>query len=289
MDICIELLIPSIGVIGAAIIAASWLRTRGRGNVLLESLLEYVACTPLDPVNFSSLEELPSPVYRYFMHVLPKGQRLIGKTLIQQSGMLRTTPKSNKWLPFDAHETIVPAAKGFVWDARIKLPLGMHLRVLDSSIAGAGSGRVSLLSVFPVAAEEGAPELNAGTLCRYLAEAVWCPTALLPQSGVTWTAIDDQSALATLCVRDIRVSLEFRFNTTGEVSGIYTPGRFAHIGSEYRLLPWEGRFDHYQIMSGIRVPSFGEVGWHVDDRLEIVWKGEILDIQYDVLEKKLKG
>lgn len=232
-------------------------------------------------MNFSSLAELPPPVYRYFMHVLPKGQRLISKALIQQSGMLRTTPKSNKWLPFNAHETIVPMAKGFVWDARIKLPLGMHLRVLDSGIAGVGSGRVSLLSVLPIAAEEGTPELNAGALHRYLAEAVWCPTALLPQSGVTWTAIDDRSALASLCVRDIRVSLEFRFNKTGEVTGIYTPDRFARIGSEYQLLPWEGHFDHYQLMSGIRVPSHGEVGWYMDDRLEIVWKGEIVDIQYD--------
>jgi hypothetical protein len=258
-------------------------RTRG------DALLEYVACTPLEPVNFSSLEELPPPVSRYFMHVLPKGQHLISKALIQQSGMLRTTPKSNKWLLFDAHETIVPTAKGFVWNARIKLPLGMHLRVLDSGIAGVGSGRVSFLSVFPVAAEEGTPQLNAGALHRYLAEAVWCPTALLPQSGVTWTAIDDRSALATLCVRDIRVSLKFRFNKTGEVAGIYTPGRFARIGPEYQLLPWEGHFDHYQLMSGIRVPSCGEVGWHVDGRLEIVWKGEIVDIQYDVPEDELKG
>jgi len=30
------------------------------------------------------------------------------------------------------------------------------------------------------------------------------------------------------------------------------------------------------------------VGWHIDERLKIVWKGEIQDIQYDVFSLVLK-
>ena len=278
-------------VVGAGVVllfVIACLHERSQTDALLKILFDKAAGLPPEAVDFSSLAALPPPVFRYFTRVLPEGQYLIGKAVMHQSGMLRTTPKSGKWLSFDAQETIVPAARGFVWNARIKLPLGVHVRVLDSSIAGIGSGRLSLLSVLPLAAEKGTPELNAGALYRYLAEAVWCPTALLPQSGVKWTAIDNHSALATLCVNDLCVSLEFRFSDTGEVSSIYTPGRFAHIGGEYRQLPWEGHFDDYRVMSGIHVPAYGEVGWYVDERLEIVWKGEIQNIQYDVFSGPLK-
>ncbi len=264
-----------------ALLAIAWLHERARAEALRSSLFGYIAFNGPEPVDFSSLAALPPPVSRYFRRVLPEGQHLICSAGMRQFGQLRTAPQDKRWFAFGAREDIVPAAKGFVWDARIRLPFGAHLRVLDSSIAGSASGRISLLSVFPLGTDAGTPELNAGALHRYLAEAVWCPTALLPQSGVEWTAIDEQSALATLCAGDVQVSLEFRFNAAGEVSGIYTSGRFARMSGEYKLLPWEGHFNDYQRISGILVPGHGEVGWHVDGQLEIVWKGDILDIQYD--------
>ncbi|WP_456413039.1 DUF6544 family protein [Thiolapillus sp.] len=267
-------------VAGIAIVAAAgWLRERARARALQKALLGNAANS--QSVDFAALEELPPPVRRYFLHVLPQGQKLIRIAAIQQSGRLRTGARTNKWLPFTARQYFAPMAKGFVWDARVKLPFGAHIRVLDSCIFGIGSGRVSFLSAFPIAAENDAPELNAAALQRYLAEAVWCPTALLPQSGVAWTAIDEQSALATLGVHDLSVSLEFRFNQAGEVAGVFAPARFARIDGEYRQMPWEGCFADYQLVSGIRVPRYGEVGWHMDGALEMVWKGEIISIQYD--------
>lgn len=49
--------------------------------------------------------------------------------------------------------------------------------------------------------------LSRGALQRYLAEAVWFPTALLPREGLKWTAVDDSTALATLTDSGITVSL----------------------------------------------------------------------------------
>ena len=80
-------------------------------------------------------------------------------------------------------------------------------------------GRVSLFSAFTLSSSANIPELNSGALHRYLAEAVWYPTALLPQAGVQWSPIDEHSALATLTDNGETVSLEFRFNDAGEVTG----------------------------------------------------------------------
>jgi hypothetical protein len=161
------------------------------------------------------------------------------------------------------------------------MPLATHVRVLDNYIAGRGSGHVSLLSAFPVAAEAGTPELNAGALHRYLAEAVWYPTALLPQSGVEWSPIDNETAIAKLTNSGTSVSLEFRFNEAGEVAEIYTPRRFGRFDGEYRQLPWEGHFRDYQIRAGMRIPLYGEVGWYDGRMLQLVWKGNITETQYE--------
>src|SRR6056297_3240225 len=159
-------------------------------------------------VDFDSLAKLPPPVERYFKYVLTDGQKFIRKATNRQHGTLRTSIKTENWSSFTARHLALPPAAGFIWNAEVEAPLNAHLRVLDSYIAGVGSGRVSLFSAFPVASDIGSAELNSGALHRYLAEAVWYPTALLPESGVAWTPIDDESAMAVLTSGGITVSLE---------------------------------------------------------------------------------
>ncbi|MDP3090503.1 MAG: hypothetical protein Q8N04_07500 [Nitrospira sp.] len=245
---------------------------------LVQSVLRPVA----DTVEFNSLSELPPPVARYFKHVLTEGQKPIRTATIRQSGVLRTSTTTGNWSSFTAHQLVVPSATGFVWNARVEMPLATHVRVLDSYSAGVGSGRVSLLSAFALASESGSPKLNSGALHRYLAEAVWFPTALLPQSGVIWSPINDHSAMATATDKGTTVSLEFRFNEAGEVTSIYSPGRFGRFNGEYKQVPWEGYFRDYQERAGMRVPLYGEVGWYVDGTLQIVWKGDLVDVRYEL-------
>jgi hypothetical protein len=248
---------------------------------LIESLLQNRSGSVLRPVEFSCFAELPPPVARYFRHVLTNGQQIIKTARIRQTGKLRTSTAASRWSSFSASQIVVPVSPGFVWNAKVVMPLATHVRVVDSYNAGVGSGRVTLLSAFAVASESGVPELNSGALHRYLAEAVWYPTALLPLSGVTWTPIDDQAALATLTDHGTMVSLEFRFNNVGEVTGIYSPGRFGRFDGRYKKVPWEGHFRNYEVRSGVRVPTYGEVGWYKNGKWQPVWKGNHVDIQYE--------
>lgn len=232
-------------------------------------------------VDFSTFDALPAPVARYLRYALTDGQPLIRSARLEQSGKLRTEPSSPRWLPFRARHCVVPPAIGFVWDASVRLPLGVRLRVADSYVDGVGGGSVSFLSVLPVAVAARARELDSGALHRYLAEAVWFPTALLPESGVVWSAIDDRSARATLENGCTSVSLEFRFNDVGEVVGIYTPKRFGRFRGKSRSAGWEGRFSDYALRAGMRVPRSGEVGWYDDSGvLRMVWIGTLLDAEY---------
>ena len=56
----------------------------------------------------------------------------------------------------------------------------------------------ALLGLVTLADIRGTSEVAQGELLRFLAEAAWYPTALLPSQGVRWEALDGISARATL-------------------------------------------------------------------------------------------
>lgn len=236
-------------------------------------------------VNFSHLSGLPEPVQRYFKHVLKDGQSIINRIELTQCGSLRTSTESNKWLTFEAIQSVTPVDKNFTWNAKIKFFPGMFISVEDRLEDGIGSGKAKLYNIFPVASDSNHEKLNSGAIHRYLAEAVWFPTALLSDAGVRWTAIDDRRALASLAIKQITVELEFRFNACNEVESVYAEGRYGQFEGVYRRQPWEGHFKDYHEVSGIKVPRYGEVGWWMGGKFELVWKGEILDTNIRYQEK----
>ena len=110
---------------------------------------------------------------------------------------------------------------------------------------------------------------------RLLAEAAWCPTLLLPSSGLAWTAKDDRRAVAALTHGGETVTVEFRFNEAGEIAGVYAADRPRQYGTVYVPTAWEGHFSGYDTIDGVRLPKGGEVGWWVDGRWVPVWQGTI--------------
>jgi hypothetical protein len=229
-----------------------------------------------------ALAELPPPVARYFGRIFHDGQAPIRSARFTQNGTLRTSPRSRRWMQFDAVQEVNALETSFTWDARVSFAPLVHLRIRDALFDGRGGGRVDLLSAVKLGAEVGTPELNAGALHRYLAEAVWYPTALWPSEHLTWSPIDDRKALATLTSHGTTVSLEFHFNREGEVAAIYTPQRWMKSGRKYVQMPWEGHFFGYWECSGILIPSAGEVGWHVHGKWEAVWKGRVTFASYEL-------
>jgi len=259
----------------------SQLREKSKLQEMEGKLLRNLKNRSITKVNFDTFALLPDPVSRYFKYVLTNRQPMIALMSMQQTGLLRTNTLTDKWVAFTADQLVVPSAPGFIWNAKMATPFKTHVGVSDSYITGVGSARVNFLSAIVLAKETGAQELNSGALLRYLAEAVWYPTALLPEFGVVWTAINSNAALATLSDRETSVSLEFRFNTLGEVTSIYSPDRFRSLDGDYIQIPWEGCFKNYTIQSGMKVPSYGEVGWHELGILQLVWKGHINKIQFE--------
>ena len=269
------LIVLAIVVVAAAIFlpvqARRWAGETGAATAAL------TAAVPgsLPAVSLDALTGLPAPVQRYLRLALHDGQPRVTTVRLEQSGRLRTGVESDQWMPFTAVETIAPEARGFVWDARLRLAPLLHAGIRDIYVDGVGDGRIALLSAITMSADRGSRDLNSGELYRLLAEAPWNPTLLLPSADITWKAIDDRRAAATLTHEGETVTIEFRFNDVGEVTTVYAAERPRSYSTTYVATPWEGRFTRYVTVDGMRVPSSGEVGWWVEGRWQPVWQGTV--------------
>lgn len=228
----------------------------------------------------ADLSGLPAPVHRYFRAALTDDQRIVTGLNLTQSGTFNLGTATPSWKSFTARQRFQTARPGFVWDARIMMFPGVPVRVVDAFIAGEGLLRPTILGLFNMGAQQGKGEIARGELMRHLAESVWFPTALLPSQGVIWTAIDDNSANATMTDGPVSVTLLFRFGADGLVASIHSDSRAMQVGKATVLMPWECRLSNVHTQNGMRVPMTGEVLYLTPEGERPYFKGTIQSLAY---------
>ena len=257
---------------------------RARTRAVVTKIERLAETSAVPAYSASQLEGLPAPVERYFRAVLRDGQPIIRHALLRQRGEFLVNPTKNGWSPFVATQDIVPIPPGFVWDARIRMAPGLSVRVRDAFAEGEGQMYGTVLGLKTVIRVERTPDIAAAALQRYLAEAVWAPTALLPSSGVTWTAVDDSTSRATLSTGATTVTIDFHFGADSLIWSIFTPSRARLVNGRSVPTPWRGRWLKYGERGGMRIPIKGEVQWDLPEGPQPYWRGEIVDIKYDFRE-----
>jgi hypothetical protein len=270
-----------VGVgLGLAIRLAS-ARWNGQTSRLVDKLFQVLPGESQKTVTFKEFDLLPAPVARYFRWALKEGQPMIRSARIAQVGQFRARNADDGWSPFEAKQYFSARPPGFVWDAGIRMAPWLKVRVRDAYVTGHGSMQAKILSLVAMVHERGKAELNAGALQRYLAEAVWFPTALLPSAGVKWSAMDNHSAVATLSDFGSTVSLGFHFGDVDQITGVFTPGRYREVNGRYVLTPWAGQFRNYEEREGMRIPVEGDVEWRLKEGSFPYWMGRIVEVRYD--------
>jgi len=233
------------------------------------------------PATFSpeELSGLPDPVARYFAFALTPGQPLVRRARIRWEGEFRTRPNA-KWSPFVAMQDFTVRPPGFVWDATMHMMPLVPVRVRDGYVAGEGVMLGKVAALFPVADQRGTAEMAAGALSRYLGEAVWMPTALLPSAGVSWTAMDDTTARATISDGPTTVSADFHFAPGGEIVGA-SMTRYRDVDGRGVPTPFEARIrGGYRRVSGMMIPVEGEVAWLLPEGRFAYWRGRATHAKY---------
>lgn len=270
----------AVGALLLSALAGAWRWQRASRQ--LERVVREAASPGAMVFHADSTAMLPPPVARFFRHVLRHGQPFIRSAQIRHDGTFQMGTDERGWRRFESQQTFASRPAGFVWDATIRYTPLTPVYVRDALVGGKGSTRASILGLITVADQHDARGLDAGAAQRWLAETMWFPTALLPGGDVTWSAIDDRRALATLAVSDTVVSLEFRFNDADDVVEVFAPSRAREVNGTFVPTPWIVRCTAHREWHNVRVPSECAVAWQLTRGELTYWRGRVTDVRYTV-------
>jgi len=206
--------------------------------------------------------ELPPPVRRYLAKAVPERSRDIRRARLQQHGLFRPS-LNGSWLPLRGRQFFNADPPGFVWWGRVRLAPGVWIDARDRSVDGTGNMLVTMESTITIGDTSG-PQLDQGAALRLLGEMAWIPTVLLDTRYVTWTAVDDRHAKASLTVNGRSFEGDFEFGAD-DLPSAFTANRYRDIGGGHSVLtPFVGRVSDFRTVDGVQVP-FRVIGaWVID-------------------------
>jgi len=249
----------------------------------IDILTEEGSKAPSKTFSLNDLEGLPEPVQRYFKYALKDGQEHIKFVRLKQIGEFRM--KENQgWMPIKAEQYFTTENPAFIWQVKLTMASFIWIEGRDMYYKCKGNMLIKLLSIITVADAKGS-EMDISSLIRFLSEAPWFPTALLPSDYIEWKEIDSNSAQVVIKDNGYTASGIFTFNEKGEIIKFVTNDRYMEVDGKYFKEQWGGYYRNYQEVDGMKIPIEAEVEWNLSDRDLQYVKLKITDIQYNITEK----
>jgi hypothetical protein len=281
-------------VVTLVVVAAVWVALlvlgHARWQTATQALVEQMAAarTPMVHKRYDprELQGLPPPVQRYFQTVLTPGQPLIEAVSLEHAGQFNLSAEGQQWRPFRSRQWVTLRRPGFVWHGQVALAPGLPVHVHDAYVAGEGILKPQLLGWLTLAdLHDMGGEVARGEFLRFLAEAAWYPTALLPSQGARWSAVDEHRAQVTISDGEgagaVAATMTFRFNAQGLIESARAESRGRTVGGQVIPTPWEGRWSDYAQRDGMWVPLRGEVAWIAAGERQAYWRGDVAALRYE--------
>lgn len=220
---------------------------------------------------------LPVPVQKHLRYAGIMGKGRVSTVRLRQRGRIRLK-REQRWMPFTAEQYYTTDPPAFIWNGRVKLGPLTIATATDKYYQGKGNMLIKLFSLFKVVDATG-PEMNQGTLLRYLNEAMWFPSAYL-QDYIQWEALNNSSAKATMSHQGVTASAILYFGKQGEITN-FVAERYMTADDGYRLETWSTPITEYGEIRGVRIPIKGSGVWSLSDGDFEYIQVEITDIEYN--------
>ena len=208
-------------------------------------------------VTADMMKELPEPAQRYLNYSGVVGHPWINTVRIKYTGVFRLGA-DKPWMPIKAEQFYTTNPPAFHWKARFKM-FGLWM-VKGDDMYQAGHGHMfgKIAGLYTVFDARG-PELDQGTMLRYLNEMTWFPTALL-SDYVTWQAVDDHSFDVTFTDCGQSVTARFIVDEAGRLMNFITK-RYRENKGSYTLDTWTTPMTEYGLRAGLNLPIRGQAVW----------------------------
>lgn len=190
------------------------------------------------------------------------------RVCLEQTGTMCQKPGA-AWRPFSATQWMAVDEVAFCWRARATMAPLVTATVVDAYEHGRGRLEVKLWGTLPVVRASGA-EIDRGEVQRYLAELPWNPEAILANRALRFDVGPDGAT--RVWVGGPETYVDLHFDREGDIVRTYSETR---ARGDDGVAPWEGRFERYDRIGGVRVPMQGEVAWHLPSGRFPYWRGEL--------------
>ncbi|MHC1557895.1 DUF6544 family protein [Actinomycetospora sp. C-140] len=220
------------------------------------------AVTPRGPgdagrFRLATLDDQDAPVAQYFARAVAPGAPVVPAVALRMHGRLRL---GRVWLPYRAEEYLAPR-HGFRWTATVA---GI-LRGQDTAGDGQGAMRWRLVGRGRPLVDDDSADVARSAAGRCGAEAIWAPTAVLPGTGVAWSAVDERDISGRFTIGDTAVDLLYRLDERGHLAAFRTTRWGDPDGSgRWDWHPFGGRVISTRTFGPYTVPAAGAVGWYPD-------------------------
>jgi hypothetical protein len=214
-----------------------------------------------DVFDLSTVASLPEPAKRFFTFTIQPSAPIRTIAEIEMVGEigLGTKEKPN-YAPMYAEQILAPPY-GLVW----KLHSGSGaLRITGSDGFNKEMSwtRFWLLGTLPIVRISGNQNHARAAFGRVVAEAVfWAPAALLPMFGVSWEAVDQDTARATIRYRHLTQTVNITVAPSGQPTTIIIP-RWSDANPErtFQIQPFGGYLSEFKNFDGYKLPTRVEGG-----------------------------
>ena len=262
-------------LVAIAVLILIVLRIRSdRATRELWQALETPAAT--EKFTTETLADLPEPVQRYFLHAIQPGTPLASSVQIEMHGSFKM---EQGWMPMQADEIL--STKGFLWRATIgKSPV--QFLVCDRYVNRSGQVYATLWGAIPIVNQQN-PDITRASIGRLAIESIWLPALLLPQRGVQWKAIDQNTITASFKIEEEPITLTLKIDRNGRLLQAMMPrwGEDKLEKGKLAYLPYGAAFSAEATFEGYTIPSQIGVGWWFDtERYEETFRATVSQANY---------
>jgi hypothetical protein len=241
------------------------------------ALLDRAPSAPAAIVRSEDLDRLPAPVRRWLTASGIVGRESVRTVRLQQRGEMRTGP-DKPWMPVAAEQYFTVEPPGFVWSVDAIMGRVLPIVGRDEYADGRGHMLIKLGGLVSVADATG-PQIDQGTLLRFLGEIVWFPSAALAPY-ISWESVDEQTAKATMRYEGVVESALFSFDEQGRCVRL-TAKRYMGSGKGASLQEWVIPSTEWRVVRGVGIPVKGDAIWKLAGGDFNYYRWEIVDVEYD--------
>jgi hypothetical protein len=273
-------IIPNIIILIASVVGYANYNFHQMVDSEIQTMLSKVDYSKNFTVSENNISHLPNAIKKWITASGIIGGPFINTVKLRQIALMKMKPEQEDWYEAEAVQYFTTERPAFIWEVKMKMMSILQIVGRDKLMSGKGEMLIKLLGLIPVVDTKDNYKLNTGTIQRYLGEIVWFPSAALNEN-ITWEAIDDTTAKATLTLNGTSGTGTFYFDNNGLFKR-YSAERYFGGEEDSKLEEWVITVQENKEFKGVLLPNKMKATWKLDsgdwDWLNI----EITEILYNI-------